>query len=112
MSTPKYSSNDTEIASLLTTMIKQRRDSAEMYEKGARLDLQQQELEEIAVIEQFLPKQMDSDALHAAIDTIIATIGATTMRDMGSVMAEIRNQYPGQVNMVDASRLVKQALSQ
>ena len=100
-----------EILSMLQGMIKQRRESIVLYEKGNRPDLVKQESEEIAVIERFLPKQMDEAAVKAAIETIIATISAKDIKDMGKVMAELKKAYAGQMDFASAGVLVKTRLA-
>jgi len=98
---------DAEIMSMLQSMIKQRRESIAMYEKGGRADLVKQESEEIAVIEKFLPKQMDETAVVAAIDKAIAATGASSVKDMGKVMGELKKSYAGQMDFSKAGGLVK-----
>jgi len=102
-------SND-EIMAMLQSMIKQRRESIALYEKGNRADLVKQESEEIAVIERFLPQQMDTAAINAAIDKIIAATGAKDVKDMGKVMGEMKKAYAGQMDFSQASALVKARL--
>ncbi|MDP9126822.1 MAG: GatB/YqeY domain-containing protein [Pseudomonadota bacterium] len=102
---------DDEIASMLQGMIKQRRESIALYEKGNRADLVQQESEEIAVIERFLPKQMGEDAVKAAIAKIVGELGAKDIKDMGKVMAELKKNYVGQMDFAQAGSLVKSHLS-
>lgn len=102
---------DDEIMSMLQGMIKQRRESIALYEKGNRPDLVKQESEEIAVIERFLPKQMDEAAVKEAIDKIIAATGAKDVKDMGKVMAEMKKTYTGQMDFSQAGPLVKARLA-
>jgi len=101
---------DDEIASMLQGMIKQRRESIEMYQKGNRADLVDKESAEITVIERFLPQQMDDSAVVAAIDAAIAAVGAASVKDMGKVMAELKARFAGQMDFSKASGLVKQRL--
>ena len=101
---------DDEIASMLQGMIKQRRESIEMYQKGNRADLVDKESAEITVIERFLPKQMDESAVAAAIDAAVAAVGAASVKDMGKVMAELKTRFAGQMDFAKASGLVKQRL--
>lgn len=103
--------SDEAIASMLQGMIKQRRESIVLYEKGKRADLVQQESEEIAVIERFLPKQMSEDEVKAAIGKIVAATGAKDVKDMGKVMAELKKSYAGQMDFAQASALVKSQLA-
>ena len=99
-----------EILQLRQTMVKQRRESIELYAKGGRQDLVDQEAGEIAVIERFMPQQMDEAAMAAAIATVVAEAGATGIKDMGRVMALLRERHAGQMDFTRASVLVKQAL--
>jgi uncharacterized protein YqeY len=102
---------DDEIASMMQGMIKQRRESIALYEKGNRADLAKQESEEITVIERFLPKQMSEDEIKAAIATIVTSIGAKDIKDMGKVMAELKKTYVGQMDFAQAGALVKSQLA-
>ncbi len=101
---------DDEILQMLQAMIKQRRESIALYQKGARQDLVDKETQEIAVIERYLPKQMDESAMAAAIGAVITELGATTVKDMGRIMAELKARYAGQMDFAKASGLVKQQL--
>ena len=102
---------DDEILGMLQGMIKQRRESIALYEKGNRADLVKQESEEIAVIERFMPKQMDEAAVKEAIDKIIVATGAKDVKDMGKVMAEMKKAYTGQMDFSQAGPLVKARLA-
>lgn len=102
---------DDEISSMMQGMIKQRRESIVLYEKGKRLDLAKQESEEITVIERFLPKQMSEDEIKAAIAKVVTSIGATDIKDMGKVMAELKKTYVGQMDFAQAGALVKSQLA-
>ncbi|WP_425406683.1 GatB/YqeY domain-containing protein [Hwanghaeella sp.] len=102
---------DDELLLMLQTMIKQRRESITMYEQGGRLELAEGERGEIEVIERFLPKQMDEAQMKAAIDAIISEIGASGLKEMGNVMAELRARYAGQMDFGKAAGLVKASLS-
>ena len=104
--------DDLMVTEVLQKMIKQRRESAELYRKGNRNELADVEEAEIAVIERFLPKQMSEDEARAAISDIIAETGASGMKDMGKVMGEVKARYAGQIEPARASALVKAALSQ
>jgi len=101
---------DSEILQMLQTMIKQRRESIQLYEQGGRLDLAEQEAEEIAIIERFLPKQMSEEEISAAVTSVIGEIGGESIKDMGRIMAELRERYAGQMDFAKASALVKQHL--
>jgi uncharacterized protein YqeY len=102
---------DDEILQMLQTMVKQRRDSIEVYEKGGRLELAEQEAEEIAIIERFLPQQLGEAEIATAVDQVIADVGAGGLKDMGNVMGALRERYAGQMDFGKASTLVKQKLS-
>jgi uncharacterized protein YqeY len=102
---------DEEILGMLQGMIKQRRESIALYEKGHRADLVKQESDEITVIERFLPKQMDAAEIKAAIEKIVAATGAASIKDMGKVMAELKKTYAGQMDFAAAGTLVKTILS-
>jgi uncharacterized protein len=101
---------DDEILSLLQGMIKQRRESIALYEKGKRPDLVDKETAEIVVIERFLPQQMDESAAAQAIAKVIEELGATSIKDMGRIMAELKARHAGQMDFAKASALVKQRL--
>ena len=104
--------DDLMVTEVLQKMIKQRRESADLYRKGNRNELADAEEAEIAVIERFLPKQMSEDEARSAISAIIAETGASGMKDMGKVMGEVKSRYAGQIEPARASALVKAALSQ
>ncbi|HEY9080297.1 GatB/YqeY domain-containing protein [Magnetovibrio sp.] len=99
-----------EILGMLQSMIKQRRDSIEMYEKGGRPELAERESREIDVIETFLPEQMGADAVNAAIDAVVKELGATSMKDMGRVMAVLKERHAGSMDFGKASGQVKARL--
>ncbi len=101
---------DDEICAMMQGMIKQRRESVAMYEKGGRQDLVDQEQGEIAVIERFLPQQMTDDEIKAAIAKIVAETGAASIKDMGKVMGALKAAYAGQMDFSKAGGLVKSQL--
>jgi len=103
--------SDSDILSLLQSMIKQRAESAEIYRQAKRDDLLAQEESEIAVIKRFLPQQMDEAAVKGAIDGLIAELNITGVKDMGRLMAELKSRYAGQMDMSQASGLIKSRLS-
>jgi uncharacterized protein len=103
--------DDTLVTEVLQKMVKQRRESIEMYTKGGRQELADNEQAEIDVIERFLPQQMSEDETRAAIEAIKADLGAAGMKDMGRVMAELKARHPTSLDMSKASGLVKAALS-
>jgi uncharacterized protein YqeY len=100
-----------EILSMLQTMIKQRRESIKMYADGGRDDLVRGEAEEIEVIERFLPEQMGDAETEAAIKAAIESVGATGLKEMGKVMAALREQYAGQMDFAKAGKIAKDLLS-
>ena len=102
---------DDRILSMLQGMIKQRNESIALYEKGNRADLVDKEKAEIAVIERFLPRQMDDAAVESAVAEAVASTGAKTVKDMGGVMAALKGKYAGQMDFAKASAAVKKALS-
>ncbi len=103
--------SDDEILGLLQSMIKQRRESIQHYEKGGRMELAQQEAEEIAVIEEFLPEQMSGEEMATVISGIIGEVEAESLKEMGKVMTALRDRYPGQMDFAKASAMGKERLS-
>ena len=103
--------SDEEIAQMLQSMIKQRRESIALYEQGGRCELAEQEREEIVVIEGFLPKQLDEAATTEAVKGLIAELGATGIKDMGRVMGALKAKYAGRMDFGRASQTVKQLLA-
>lgn len=102
--------SDEEIMQMLQSMVKQRRDSIAMYEQGGRLELAEQEAEEIKIIEQFLPRQLGEDEMRNAVNDVITEIGAGGLKDMGRTMGVLRERYAGRMDFAKASALVKQQL--
>jgi uncharacterized protein YqeY len=100
-----------EMLALLQKMIKQRQESVELYDKGGRPELAQQEREEIAIIAGYLPKQMSEDEVKAAISAAIAETGAAGMKDMGKVIAALKGKFAGKMDFAKASGLVKGMLA-
>jgi uncharacterized protein YqeY len=103
--------DDVLVMEVLGKMAKQRRESIEMFEKGGRAELAAAEKAELDVIESFLPKQMTDDEARAAIAALVTEAGATSVKDMGAVMALVKARLAGQFDMGKASGLVKAALS-
>jgi len=99
-----------EILSMLQSMIKQRRESITLYEQGGRLELAEQEAQEITIIERFLPKQLGEAEILAAVKGAIAATGATGIKDMGRVMAALKDGHAGQMDFTKASAQVKKEL--
>ena len=102
---------DDEILSLLAKMIKQREESAVAFDAGNRPELAAGEREEIAIIRSFMPAQMDEAGVKAAAQSVIAELGASSIKDMGKVMAAMKERYAGQMDFARASAIVKDALS-
>jgi hypothetical protein len=102
---------DDEVLTVLARMIKQREESAATYETGGRPELAQAERDEIAVIREFMPKQMSADESREAVKAAIAATGAASMKDMGKVMAALKERYTGQMDFGKASGLVKELLT-
>lgn len=103
--------DDRGVTDLLQKMIRQRRESIDLYEKASRPEMAQQEGEEIAIIERFLPQQMSDAEILAAVDAMIAALEAKTVKDMGRVMAELKARYSGQMDFSQVASLIKQRLS-
>jgi len=103
--------DDTAILQMFQTMIKQRNDSVDMYLKGGREDLAQKEKDEIVVIQEFLPQQMDEAAIKKALKEAALEVGATSPKDMGAVMVLLKARYVGQMDFGVASRLAKEVLA-
>ena len=101
---------DSEILRMLQGMVKQRRESIALYRQGNRSELAQQEEEEIAIIESFLPKQMSEEEIAAAAKGAIAETGAAGIKDMGKVMGLLRERHAGVLDMARAGAVVKQLL--
>ena len=102
--------SDDEILSMLQSMIKQRRESISLYEQGGRLELAQQESDEITVIERFLPRQLDEAEMNAAVSAVIAELNAGGIKDMGRVMAALKERHTGTMDFTKASALTKKLL--
>ena len=102
---------DDDILGLLAKMIKQREDSVAAFDAGNRPEMAQAERDEIALIREFMPKQMDADQAKTAIAAVITETGAASIKDMGKVMAALKERYQGQMDFGKASGAVKEALS-
>ncbi|TPE58724.1 GatB/YqeY domain-containing protein [Sandaracinobacter neustonicus] len=102
--------DDVLVMEVLGKMAKQRRESIEMFEKGNRPELAAAEQSELEVIESFLPKQMSEEEAKAAIAALVTEAGATSVKDMGAVMALVKARLQGQIDMSKASGMVKAAL--
>lgn len=102
--------SDDEILSMLQTMIKQRQESARMYEDGGRPDLMETERAEIAIIQQFLPEPLSEAEIEAAIKAAVVSTQAASVKDMGKVMAHLKAEHAGQMDFSAVSQLVKSRL--
>jgi hypothetical protein len=102
--------SDADVLAIMGRMVKQRQESARAYEEGGRLELAEKELAEIKVIEEFLPRQLSDAEAESAVDAAIAAVGATSIRDMGKVMAELKIKYTGQMDFAKAGPMVKSRL--
>jgi uncharacterized protein len=106
----KGQASDEEILGLLQKMIKQRQESAGIYEQAGRAELAQQEREEAAIISSYLPQQMTEAEMRQAVDAAIKETGAASMKEMGKVIGALRGKYAGQMDFARASALVKEML--
>ncbi|MCB1583126.1 MAG: GatB/YqeY domain-containing protein [Marinicella sp.] len=103
--------SDADILSIVSKMIKQRKDAAEQYAQAQREDLEQQELTEIKILETYLPEQLSTEEVQAIVDAVISETGASGMQDMGQVMAQVKAKVAGQADMGQVSQIVKASLS-
>jgi len=103
--------SDEDVLAILVKMVKQRQESARVYEEGNRLDLSERELSEIVIIEEFLPRQLSAEKTEAVIAKAISDTGAESIRDMGKVMGILKSKYTGQIDFGAAGALVKAALT-
>lgn len=103
--------SDADLLAVLGKMVKQRQESARIYEEGGRLELAEKELAEVSVIEEFLPRQLSADEVKAAIAAAVAEAGATSIRDMGKVMAVLKGKYTGQMDFGAVGATVKAQLA-
>ena len=101
---------DPEILAIMGKMVKQRQESARAYEEGGRLELAEKELNEVRVIEEFLPRQLSADEVEVAVKAAIAEAGATSIRDMGRVMAVLKGKHTGQMDFGAVGPKVKDLL--
>lgn len=101
---------DAEVLAILGKMTKQRNESARAYEEGSRLDLAERELEEIAIIEEFLPKQLNEGEVRAAVKAAVTESGAASIRDMGKVMGALKAKFTGQMDFGKVGPMVKDEL--
>ena len=102
---------DEEILGMLQTMIRQRRESIKLYEQGGRLELAEQEQEEIEIIQEYLPRQLSEDEIATAVASVIEEVGASALKDMGKIMSALHERYSGQMDFGRASKIAKQRLT-
>ena len=102
--------SDEEIMLILAKMVKQREESARMYEEGNRLELAEEEREEIEVIRTFMPQQVGEEQMRQLCARVVADVGADGLRDMGKCMNELKQRYPGRMDFSKASGVVKTLL--
>ncbi|MDO5604580.1 MAG: GatB/YqeY domain-containing protein [Paracoccus sp. (in: a-proteobacteria)] len=101
---------DADLVAILARMVKQRQESARSYEEGGRLELAEKENTEIAIIEEFLPRRLTPEESRAAVDAVLAELGASSVRDMGRVMGELKARYGGQMDFGAVGQIVKEKL--
>lgn len=106
----KDKADDEEVLDILGKMVKQREESSKLYTEGGRQELADQETEEMAIIREFMPEQMNDDEIAALVDQLIVETGAESLRDMGRIMGLIKERHRGQVDMGKAGGLIKQKL--
>jgi uncharacterized protein YqeY len=99
--------SDEEILQILTKMVKQREESAKIYEDAARIELAQQERDEIVIIQQFMPEQLTEEKVRELCASIVSETGSHGLRDMGKCMNVLKERYPGQMDFAKASGVVK-----
>ncbi|MEP2830458.1 GatB/YqeY domain-containing protein [Parvibaculum sp.] len=103
--------SDAEILEVLSRMVKQRRESVVIYESAGRMELAQQEKEEIEIIESFMPKQLSDEETAAAVGAVISETGAASIKDMGRVMGELKKRHAGEMDFAKAGAIVKEKLA-
>ena len=102
--------SDDEVTQVLTKMVKQRQDSAKTYEEAGRIELAEQERREQAVVEEYLPRQLTGAEIEAAVDGVVAEIGAEGLKDMGRCMGALKERYKGAMDFGRANKVVKARL--
>ena len=104
--------DEEEVLDILTRMVKQREESSALYRSGGRPELEKQELEEIEIIREFMPRQLDEGETKQAVSEAISETGASSLRDMGKVMSWLKDRYRGQLDMAASSKLIKTQLAE
>jgi uncharacterized protein YqeY len=102
--------SEAELLQLLQKMVKQRRDAADTYRQGGRPDLADQEMAEIAVIDEFLPRQMDEEETRAAVAEVMRELGCAGLKDMGRCMSVLKERYSGRMDFAKASAMIKELI--
>lgn len=108
----KDRADEEEVLDILTRMVKQREESSALYRSGGRPELEKQELEEIEIIREFMPRQLDEGETKQAVSEAISETGASSLRDMGKVMSWLKDRYRGQLDMAASSKLIKTQLAE
>lgn len=103
--------DDADIIKIIQKSAKQREESAKIYKENSRYDLYDNEIAELDVLKSFLPKMLNAEETERAVRSVIETVGASSMKDMGKVMSELNANYAGQVDRGEVSKLVKAMLS-
>lgn len=104
-------SDDDTIIEIMTKMVKQRKESIKAYEEGGRLELAEQEKEEMEIINEFLPRQMDEAEIKAAVETAISDTGASGLKDIGKIMGALKGKYAGTMDFSKANAAARELLS-
>ena len=107
----RVEADDEKVIAILTKMVKQRKDSAKIYAEADRYDLAQKEIDEIEVLNRYLPQMMSEEEIKTAVDTVITMTGATGMADMGKVMGVLKTQLAGKADMGEVNKILKAALT-
>ncbi|MRN38748.1 GatB/YqeY domain-containing protein [Neisseria sp. N95_16] len=107
----RVEADDEKVIAILTKMVKQRKDSAKIYAEADRYDLAQKEIDEIEVLNRYLPQMMSEEEIKTAVDTVITMTGATGMADMGKVMSVLKTQLAGKADMGEVNKILKAALT-
>ncbi|WP_165087698.1 GatB/YqeY domain-containing protein [Neisseria yangbaofengii] len=107
----RVEADDEKVIAILTKMVKQRKDSAKIYAEAERHDLAQKEIDEIEVLNRYLPQMMSEEEIKTAVDTVITMTGATGMADMGKVMGVLKTQLAGKADMGEVNKILKAALT-
>ena len=109
--TKESSIKDEDVIAVLNKMLKQRRESLDIYKKASRSDLSDKEQKEIDIIQEFLPKQLDDNETRKACESAVKDSGATSIKDMGKAMAILKSKYSGSIDFSKAGALLKELLS-